>query len=161
MIENLQNKTANEIRDLAVADINLLSESLKELKQYQLKAVGKTLAIPRYTVLSREELLVAIMQDLSGEQSEFSEALVPMKQMLPAAIEVPSVTFQLLTNTSLKEYTYPGNVSMRDVLKDLGLGNKSVAIKGELIPARRLENTLLQLEVDGSIVAAITKTANA
>lgn len=160
MIENLQNKTANEIRDLAVADFNLLSDALRELKTYQLRQVGKTLAVPRYTVSPKDTLLSDILKELAGEESEYAGALLPAT--VPMMVEeAPMVTFQLLTSISLEEYSYPGNVTLKDVLKDLGLSNKSIAIKGELIPSSRLSNTLERLEVDGAIVAAITKTANA
>ena len=154
MIENLTNKTSNEIRDLAVSDFTNLVDSLKEMKGYQLTQIGKILAIPRYTVLKADELLAAIIRELSGEKSEFAEAI-------SAPEEVKNVTFQLLTNTTLDECTYPGNTKMSTILTKLGMQDKAVAIKGELIPKNRLDKTLDQLGVDNTIVAVITKTANA
>ena len=157
MIENLMEKTANELRDLAVSDFPALVDSLKELKGYQLTQVGKTLAIPRYTVMSKDELYRAVVAELSTEESEFASAI----SVDEIQEEVKDITFQLLTNTSLEEHTYPANTTMSSILEKLGMQNKSVAIKGELIPRSRLNHTLEQLGAENSIIAVITKTANA
>ena len=157
MIENLMEKTANELRDLAVSDFPALVDSLKELKGYQLTQVGKTLAIPRYTVMNKDELYRAVVAELSTEESEFASAI----SVAEIQEEVKDITFQLLTNTSLEEHTYPANTTMSSILEKLGMQNKSVAIKGELIPRSRLNHTLEQLGAENSIIAVITKTANA
>lgn len=162
MAKEILDMSVNEIKDLAVADFASLTNTIQELKSYQLIALGKKLAVPRYSVLRKEDLFRAILNFLSTEESEFAAAIVPPKEEAPAVVEpVKEISFQLLTNTALEERSYPANTPMNKILAELNMENKTVAVQGELIPKHRLTQTIEQLGVEGTIVAVITKTANA
>lgn len=162
MAKEILDLSVNEIKDLAVADFLGLTEKIQGLKKYQLIALGKKLAIPRYTVLSREGLFRAILGYLSNEESEFAEALVSMEELSEELDEpVRDITFQLLTTSVLEERTYPSNTTMSEILLDLNMSNKTVAIQGEIISKYRLDQTIEQLGVEGNIVSVISKVANA
>lgn len=160
MAKEILSLSVNEIKDLAVADFTSLTDEIKELKGYQLTQLGKKLAIPRYSMLRGEDLFKAIINFLSTEESEFAEAIKSPQDEVPAA-PVRDITFQLLTNTALEERSYPSDTTMMKILMDLNMTNKAVAVQGELIPNHRLNQTIEQLGIENSIVAVITKTANA
>lgn len=162
MANEILSLSVNEIKDLAVADFAGLTAQIKELPGYKLKDLAKKLAVPRYSMLRVEDLFRAVIGFLSSEESEFAGAIVASE---PAEVTpVPpakEIRFQLLTNTSLEERAYPGDTTMSKILADLNMTNKAVAIQGELIPKHRLDQTIEQLGVENTIVAVITKTANA
>jgi len=167
MANDIVSLSVNEIKDLAVADFSDLTAKIGELSNYKLTQLGKKLAIPRYSMLTRDDLFKAIIGFLSTEQSEFAGAITAAS----SSEEEPSteieevkerlITFQLLTNTSLEEKSYPASTQMLKILSDLNMTNKAVAIQGELLPKHRLNQSIEQLGVENCIVAVITKTANA